>query len=102
MRLHEIAQNPTTSGDQSDLRTALASPGVVKITNASYDSTGPSLGTLQDLGAGKIARENPPYKGKWFGFNYFTKFPDGTPILAKIDLGHGQVLEPGGSFMDDY
>jgi hypothetical protein len=83
------------------LKDQLAKPGTVHITNASFSSDSPSLGTLEDLGAGRISRNNPPYKGRWFGFEYFKKFPDGTPIQASIDLGHGQILKPGEDFMEE-
>jgi len=97
MRLFEI----TDQERYHDLRDQLAKPGTVKISNASFSSTGPSLGTLEDLEAGKISRSNPPYRGKWFGFTYFSKFADGTPILADIDLGQGQLMRPGDHFMDE-
>lgn len=94
MRLFEIADN------YPDLKARLSQPGTVEIVNASYSSYGPSLGTLEDMGAGKISRTSP-YKGKWFGFSYYTKFSDGTPILANIDLGHNHIMKPGDRFMDE-
>lgn len=96
MRLFEI----TDGESYPELRDQLTQSGTVAIKNAGFSSEGPSLGTLENLGAGRINRQKPGHMGKWFGFSYFRNFPDGTPIQANIDLGHGKIMQPGDSFMD--
>ena len=100
MRLMEI-EAAIANDPKVQLKTRLSQPGKVDVVDASFSSGSTSLGTLEDIGAGKIVRSNPPYTGEWFGFEYFEKFPDGTPIQADIQLSSGRVLTPGEHFIED-
>lgn len=112
MRLFEINSIPPlelvndTGGkfqahDTEELKNRLQQIGKIDITNGSYSNVGWTLGTLEDIGAGKISRKNLPYQGKWFGFEYNTELPDGSPIKATLKLHSGRIMEPGDSFMEN-
>lgn len=78
----------------------LTKPGVIKIANASYSSSEPSLGTLEDMGAGRIIREYSRYVNS-FGFHFHQELKDGTPIRATIDIG-SRLMNPGDYYLEDY
>jgi hypothetical protein len=95
MRLDEIEQDYL---DPEILKAQLLKPGTVPITNASYSRGTYSLGDLQRIGAGKIARKRAKYGGTSYGFDYFDRIGDEL-IMANILVGR-HLIEPGGSFQD--
>jgi hypothetical protein len=91
--------NLTEGTNLSKLKSQLLQPGIVDINDAGSSSNGVSLGDLQDIGAGRILRRHPSFKGDWFGFQY-EKMIDGQPIQASIRVGD-RTLKPGQRFMDE-
>lgn len=74
-------------------------PMMITVDDASYSSSGPSLGTVEKLGAGRIFRSKPGHVGSGFGFEYFTRTKDGMPIRATLKVGNRQ-MNPGDKFYD--
>lgn len=110
-RVSEMA-NEIQDGSEDDFRNQngisreelvrlLTGGETIKVANASSIPGRISFGTMEDIGAGKILRNNPPYKGEWYGFQYNKSLPDGTPITAPIDVDHRGIMHPGDHFIEE-